>query len=58
MGLRSNEAMSLMADDVNESHKIITVKGKGSKYRTIPWTSSRLEDELLKLLINVILATL
>ncbi len=50
MGLRRNEAMNLMADDVNESHKIVTVKGKGSKYRTIPWTSRRLEDELLKAL--------
>lgn len=42
--------MTLMADDVNESHKTVTVKGKGSKYRTIPWTSNRLASELLKAL--------
>lgn len=50
MGLRRNEAMNLTAGDVNESHKIVTVKGKGSKYRTIPWTTTRLEEELLKAL--------
>lgn len=50
MGLRRNEAMNLMTDDVNESNRTISVKGKGSKYRTIPWTSTRLEEEFLKAL--------
>lgn len=47
MGLRRNEAMTLKAEDVDESLRTVTVRGKGSKYRTIPWTSERLEKELL-----------
>lgn len=39
-----------MIDDVNESHRTVTVKGKGGKHRTIPRTSIRLENELLKIL--------
>lgn len=49
-GLRSREALLLRAEDVNEHLKTITVLGKGSKYRIIPWTTVRLDAELLSAL--------
>jgi integrase len=46
-GLRRDEALNLRAEDIDENHRTIVVKGKGSKTRTIPWTTKRLEDALL-----------
>ncbi|MFZ5770525.1 MAG: tyrosine-type recombinase/integrase [Thermodesulfobacteriota bacterium] len=46
-GLRIREALQLRAEDINEHLRTITVLGKGSKYRIIPWTTARLEKELL-----------
>ncbi len=50
MGLRRNEAMNLPVNAVNEYLRTVTVFGKGSKYRTIPFTTERLEVEIVKAL--------
>jgi len=46
-GLRISEALQLRAENINEHLRTITILGKGSKYRIIPWTTDRLERELL-----------
>lgn len=51
-GLRISEALQLRAEDVNEHLRTIAVLGKGSKYRIIPWTTTRLEEELLAALLR------
>ncbi len=50
MGLRKEEAMNLMVEDVDEHHQAIRVKGKGHKYRRVPYMSDRFEVELSKVL--------
>jgi integrase/recombinase XerD len=52
MGLRQEEALQLKVEDVDEEYKSIIVKGKGSKYRRIPYMSDRFEEELNKTLDN------
>lgn len=51
-GLRRSEAMLLKVEDIDASRKTINVRGKGAKYRSIPWTTGRLESELKKTLKN------
>ncbi|MCB2216244.1 MAG: site-specific integrase [Desulfobulbaceae bacterium] len=41
-GLRKAEALNLTAEDIDENHRTIKVKGKGSKTRFIPFTTDRL----------------
>jgi len=47
MGLRRSEAMNMPADNIDEHRKTVTVKGKGSKYRIIPFTTERIEKEII-----------
>lgn len=49
-GLRREEALQLQVEDIDEHNETIRIKGKGGKYRIIPWTSKRLERELKKTL--------
>lgn len=50
MGLRRDEAINVRAEDVDEYHETLSVVGKGSKQRIIPWLSERFINELLKAL--------
>ena len=43
-GLRLNEALSLKVSDVDDSRKVIRVKGKGDKIREIPLSDKILEE--------------
>ena len=49
-GLRQEEAMMVKIEDIDEQNQTLTVKGKGSKYRQIPFMSDRFEDEVLRAL--------
>jgi len=49
-GLRRSEAMLLRVEDIDASRKTINIKGKGAKYRSIPWTTNRLEKDIRKAL--------
>jgi site-specific recombinase XerD len=49
-GLRQEEAMNLRIESINESNKMMTVLGKGHKYRQVPFMSSRFMNELEKAL--------
>ncbi len=45
-GLRQEEAVNIKVSDINEDNKTIIVFGKGSKYRIVPFMSTRFIDEL------------
>lgn len=49
-GLRQEEALQLRVEDINERHKTIRVRGKGNKYRMVPFMSRRFGEELDKVL--------
>jgi integrase len=50
MGLRREEAMSAVAEDIDEYHETLTVIGKGNKKRVLPWTTDRFAFELKRVL--------
>lgn len=50
MGLRVSEALDAKAEDADEYHETLSVVGKGSKQRMVPWASDRFRDELLRAL--------
>ncbi|RKY10475.1 MAG: hypothetical protein DRP56_00835 [Planctomycetota bacterium] len=49
-GLRTDEALNLKVDDINEGNQTIRVRGKGNRYRQVPFMSDRFEDELNQVL--------
>lgn len=49
-GLRQEEAMNLRVEDIDEANKNIRVKGKGSKYRMVPFMSDQFEEVLKSVL--------
>lgn len=49
-GLRQEEAMKLLVEDIDEARKTIRVLGKGNKYRYIPFLSDRFEEEVARVM--------
>lgn len=45
-GLRKSEALHIRIEDIDRKHKMLTVLGKGHKYRSVPFMSRRFEEEL------------
>jgi len=45
-GLRLDEALNVMIEDIDETRKVISIVGKGNKRRTVPFMSDRFEREL------------